>query len=75
MAYKMGMDDRSPVRTTSITIMARRLSMRSKSTPAKGPKSKGGIVCSTPINDIFSAESVMAYTNHSNATLLTPSPT
>ena len=58
--YKMGMDESSPVLTRSITIMARRLSSRSSRTPAKGPKTSGGMVCKTPISDIFSAESVIA---------------
>ena len=69
------MEASSPVLTRSITIMARRLSSRSSRTPARGPKTSGGMVCKTPISDIFSAESVIAYTNHRRATLLTPSPT
>ena len=60
MACRMGMEASSPVLTRSITIMARRLSSRSSRTPARGPKTSGGMVCKTPISDIFSAESVIA---------------
>src|ERR1041384_6781540 len=73
--YRHGMSKVNKVRIRSTHTITCFFGRRSRYTPMSGPNINGGRVCNRPTVASINAESVSSYTNQSNATLLSPSPT